>query len=51
MVAMLGGDVAVNGDELRRVANQPEFRGLSEYAATVGAVADELKIQNPFDSR
>ena len=45
---ILDGAIPVNWDEVRRLANLPEYRNLSECKALVGAVADELKIQNPL---
>ena len=46
----LGGAMNVNWDEVKRVANLPEYRNLSECIALVGEVADELKVKNPLDS-
>jgi len=45
---ILGGGIAVNWDEVRRVANLPEYRNLSECITLVQQVADELKIKNPL---
>ncbi|MBI5772600.1 MAG: hypothetical protein HZA89_02520 [Verrucomicrobia bacterium] len=42
--------VAVNWDEVRRLANLPEYRNLSECVKLVNEVADELKIKNPLHS-
>jgi hypothetical protein len=44
----LGGDIAVNWDEVRRLANLPEYRNFFESVQLVGEVADELKIKNPL---
>jgi len=45
---ILGGGIAVNWDEVRRVANLPEYRNLSECITLVQQVADEFKIKNPL---
>jgi hypothetical protein len=45
---ILGGGIAVNWDEVRRLANLPAYRNLSECEALVQEVADELKIKNPL---
>jgi hypothetical protein len=44
----LGGDIAVNWDEVRRLANLPEYRNFPECVKLVGEVANELKIKNPL---
>jgi hypothetical protein len=44
----LVGDMAVNWDEVRRVANLPEYRNLPECVKLVKEVADELKIKSPL---
>lgn len=48
VAVVLGGGVAVNWDEVRRVANLPEYRNLSECKTIVEAVANELKVKNPL---
>jgi hypothetical protein len=40
--------VAVNWDEVQRVANLSEYRNLSECKTIVEAVANELKVKNPL---
>jgi len=49
-VVALSGDVPMNWDELRRVANLPEYRNLAECQALVREVAHELKVRSPLDS-
>ncbi len=48
--AILGGTIAVDWNEVRRVANLPEYRNLPECVKMVKAVADELKVKNPLHS-
>jgi len=48
VAVILGGGIAVAWDEVRRLANLPEYRNLSECEALVQEVADELKIKNPL---
>jgi hypothetical protein len=48
VAVILGGGVAVNWDEVQRVAKLPEYRNLSECKAIVEAVANELKVKNPL---
>lgn len=48
VAVILGGGVAVNWDEVQRVANLPEYRNLSECKRIVEAVANELKVKNPL---
>ena len=48
VAVILGGGLAVNWEEVRRVANLPEYRNLSECQTLVQEVADELKIKNPL---
>ncbi len=48
LAVILGGGIAVNWDEVRRVANLPEYRNLLECEALVKQVANELKIKNPL---
>ena len=40
----------MNWDEVRRLANLPEYRNLPQCVQLVKEVADELKTKNPFDS-
>jgi hypothetical protein len=46
----LVGDLAVNWDELRRLANLPAYRNLPQCVELVKQVADELKIKSPLHS-
>ena len=48
IAVILGGDIAVNWDEVRRLANLPEYRNLPECEKLVKEVADELKIKSPL---
>ena len=41
-------EVEMNWDEVRRLANLPEYRNLPECAKLVQEVANELKINNPL---
>ena len=50
IAVILGGDVAVNWDEVRRLANLPEYRNLPECVKLVKEVADELKVKSPLHS-
>jgi hypothetical protein len=45
---ILTGGMAVNWDEVRRLANLPEYRNLPQCVQLVKAVADELKIKSPL---
>jgi hypothetical protein len=45
---ILGGAVAVDWGEVRRLANLPEYRNLRQCEALVQQVADELKVRNPL---
>ena len=47
---ILGGDMAVDWQEVRRLANLPEYRNLPECEKLVQEVADELKIKSPLHS-
>ena len=47
---ILTGGVAVNWDEVRRLANLPEYRNLPQCEKLVKEVADELKIKSPLHS-
>ena len=42
--------IAVEWDEVRRLANLPEYRNLPECAKLVNEVANELKIKSPLHS-
>ncbi len=44
----LRGEIAVDWDEVRRLAKLPEYRNLQECVKLVNEVADELKIKNPL---
>jgi hypothetical protein len=46
--AILDGVIAADWDEVRRVANRPEYRNFSECVKLVREVADELKIKSPL---
>jgi hypothetical protein len=46
----LRGEIAMDWDEVRRVANRPEYRNLPECMKLVKEVADELKIKSPLHS-
>ncbi|HAO78092.1 MAG TPA: hypothetical protein DCQ92_03760 [Verrucomicrobia subdivision 3 bacterium] len=48
IAVILGGDIAVNWDEVRRLANLPEYRNLPECEKLVKEVADELKVKSPL---
>jgi len=50
IAVILGGDMAVNWDEVRRLANLPEYRNLPQCVQLVKEVADELKIKSPLHS-
>jgi len=43
-------EIEMNWNEVRRVANLPEYRNLSECVKLVKEVADELKITSPLHS-
>lgn len=43
-------EIAMNWDEVRRVANRPEYRNLPQCVQLVKEVADELKIKSPLHS-
>ncbi len=47
---ILTGGMAVNWDEVRRLANLPEYRNLPQCVQLVKEVADELKIKSPLHS-
>jgi len=44
----LRGEIEMNWEEVRRLANLPEYRNLPECAKLVKEVADELKIKSPL---
>ncbi len=48
IAVILGGDLAVNWDEVQRLANLPEYRNFQECKKLVKEVADELKIKSPL---
>lgn len=48
VAVILGGGIAVDWEEVRRLASLPEYRNLSECESLVQEVADELKIKNPL---
>ena len=43
-------EIEMNWDEVRRLANLPEYRNLPECEKLVKEVADELKIKSPLHS-
>ena len=45
----LGGAMDMDWSEVRRVANLPEYKNVSDCAALVQEVANELKIKNPLN--
>lgn len=47
--AALGGAIAMNWDEVLRIANLPEYRNVNECKALIREVADELRIKSPCD--
>ena len=48
IAVVLTGGIAVNWDEVRRLANLPEYRNLPQCVQLVKEVADELKIKSPL---
>ena len=46
----LGGGLEMNWQEVRRIANLPEYRILPECEKLVADVANELNAKNPFHS-
>lgn len=50
IAVLLTGGVAVDWDEVRRLANLPEYCNLPECKKVVKEVADELKIKSPLHS-
>jgi len=47
---ILGGGIAIDWNEVRRIANLPEYRNLPECETLAQEVADELKLKNPLHS-
>ena len=45
---ILDGAIPVNWDEVRRLANLPEYRNLPECVSLVKEVADELNLKTPL---
>ena len=43
-------EIEMNWDEVRRLANLPAYRNLSQCAQLVNEVANELKIKSPLHS-
>jgi hypothetical protein len=50
VAVVLTGGIDVDWNEVRRLANLPEYRNLLECEKLVKEVADELKIKNPLHS-
>lgn len=50
IAVILTGGIAVDWNEVRRLANLPEDRNLSECVKLVNETADELKIKSPLHS-
>ncbi len=50
VVVALAGAVKMDWKEVLRIANLPEYRNLAQCRALVSEVANELKIESPFDS-
>jgi len=48
IATILAGDIAVSWDEVRRLANLPEYRNLPACEKLVKEVADELKTESPL---
>jgi hypothetical protein len=48
--AILRGGIVVHWNEVRRLANHPEYRNLQECEKLILEVADELKIKSPLHS-
>jgi hypothetical protein len=48
IAVILGGAIAVDWDEVRRLANLPEYRNFRECAKLVKEVADEFKVKSPL---
>jgi hypothetical protein len=46
----LRGEIEIKWDEVRRLANLPEYRNLPQCVQLVKEVADELKIKSPLHS-
>jgi len=50
IAVILGGALAVDWNEVRRLANLPEYRNLSQCAALVKDVANDLEVDSPLHS-
>ena len=50
MAVILRGGIVVDWNEVRRLANRPEYRNLQECEKLVQEVANELKIKSPLHS-
>jgi hypothetical protein len=50
IAVILTGGIAVNWNEVRRIANLPEYANLAECAKLVKEVGDELNVQSPLHS-
>jgi len=48
VAGILTGGLTVDWNEVRRLANLPEYRNFKECVALVNEVADELKIKSPL---
>jgi hypothetical protein len=48
IAVILGRVIEVNWDEVRRLANLPDYRNFSACVKLVNEVADELKIKSPL---
>jgi hypothetical protein len=46
----LGQGLGLNWEEVRRVAQLPEYRNLEECKTLVREVANELKVNSPLDT-
>jgi len=50
LAVILRGGIIVDWNEVRRLANRPEYRNLRECEEVINEVADELKIASPLRS-
>jgi hypothetical protein len=50
IAVILTGGIAADWNEVRRLANLPEYRNFKECVKLVNEVADELKIKSPLHS-
>ncbi len=48
IAVILSGDIAVDWEEVRRLANLREYRNLPECVRLINTVADELKTKSPL---